>query len=110
MIDGDKDIANAFVDGKGVGEWDGEVGTIHGDAHKRIIRLNNQPPDMGAFMHGIAEKPSDVIRRFAFADWIHERGHASEAEILRSNKAIFSVQQPVARPYLNSLMNLMMLN
>ena len=110
MIDGDKDIANAFADGKGIGEWDGEVGTIHGDAHKRIIRLNNQPPDMGTFMRDIAQNPSDTFRRMVFADWVDERGHASEAEILRSNKPIFSVQQPVVRPYLNSLMNLMMLN
>lgn len=40
-LDGDKDIATAmvgpkpFVKGKtqGIGEWDGEVGTIYGDAH-----------------------------------------------------------------------------
>ena len=27
-IDGDKDIACAIVDGRGVGEWDGEKGCI----------------------------------------------------------------------------------
>lgn len=28
-FEGDKEIANAFVDGKGVGEWDGVVGIIY---------------------------------------------------------------------------------
>jgi hypothetical protein len=34
-FDGDRDICQAKKDGKGVGEWDGAVGTVYDDAHKK---------------------------------------------------------------------------
>jgi hypothetical protein len=34
-FDGDKDICQAKKSGKGVGEWDGAVGTVYDDAHKK---------------------------------------------------------------------------
>lgn len=34
-FDGDRDICQAKKGGKGVGEWDGAVGTVYDDAHKK---------------------------------------------------------------------------
>lgn len=34
-FDGDRDICQAMRGNKGVGEWDGDVGTVYGDAHKK---------------------------------------------------------------------------
>jgi hypothetical protein len=37
-FDGDRDICQAKKDGKGVGEWDGAVGTVYDDAHKKAAK------------------------------------------------------------------------
>jgi hypothetical protein len=34
-FEGDRDICQAKKGGKGVGEWDGAVGTVYDDAHKK---------------------------------------------------------------------------
>jgi hypothetical protein len=34
-FEGDRDICQAKKAGKGVGEWDGAVGTVYDDAHKK---------------------------------------------------------------------------
>lgn len=34
-FDGDRDICQAMKDGKGVGEWDGEKGSVYDDSHKK---------------------------------------------------------------------------
>lgn len=38
QFDGDKDICQARKGGKGVGEWDGAVGTVYDDAHKKAAK------------------------------------------------------------------------
>jgi hypothetical protein len=35
QFDGDRDICQALSNGTGVGEWDGVVGTVYDDAHKK---------------------------------------------------------------------------
>ena len=37
-FDGDRDICQALKGGKGVGEWDGAVGTVYDDAHKKAAK------------------------------------------------------------------------
>lgn len=37
-FDGDRDICQARKGGKGVGEWDGAVGTVYDDAHKKAAK------------------------------------------------------------------------
>ncbi len=35
-FEGDRDICQAMKDGKGVGEWDGEKGSVYDDSHKKM--------------------------------------------------------------------------
>lgn len=90
-IEGDRDIANASVDGKHVGEWDGGVGSINNDAHKRVVGLNQQPRDLQGFSQSIINDPFDSTLRLIFADWLEETGKSVESAILRSDKPIFSI-------------------
>lgn len=57
-IEGDKDIAQAMVDGKSIGEWDGEKGSVFDDAHKpKKAKVSEQVDESLNLMRKLAGLP-----------------------------------------------------
>ncbi|KAI9549434.1 hypothetical protein GHT06_001834 [Daphnia sinensis] len=63
-FDGDRDICQALKDGKGVGEWDGIVGSVYDNAHK-AKKVEEGKGMMGASSSIIGSKlPKSDVRTF----------------------------------------------